>query len=142
MAYRNRVFAAKRPMKHFETSLRRLPIQGLRCSHAVSGNAQNDHEHFYQYTSGRWLWDEETRLQERYKQFNVPGLKSVATKATGAKSCISITKFAEGAFNKLFRLVMDDGSAVFARIPMPVAGPLYQTVASEVATMDYVSLHA
>nr|POE94352.1 hypothetical protein CFP56_16592 [Quercus suber] len=96
-------------------------------------------EDFYSYTSGRWLWAEEERLQERYKRFNVPGLKLLAAKASGAQSCVSIVKLAEGGFNKVFRLVMDNGSVVIARIPNPNVGLTLKVVASEVATMDFVS---
>lgn len=48
-------------------------------------------------------------------------------------------KLAEGGYNKVFRLVMDDGMAVIARIPNPNAGPRFYTTASEVATMEFVS---
>jgi len=49
-----------------------------------------------------------------------------------------MTKLAEGSFNKVFRLVMDNGNVAIARIPNPNAGPEYYTIASEVATMDLV----
>ncbi|RMY96794.1 hypothetical protein D0864_05048 [Hortaea werneckii] len=97
----------------------------------------SDNEDFYRFTSGRWLWNEEFRLQERYKKFNVPGLKSLAAKACGAQSCISMVKLAEGGFNKVFRLDMDDGKVVMARIPTPIVGPISRVLASEVATMDF-----
>lgn len=29
-----------------------------------------EHEDFYRYTSGRWLWDEEQQLNDRYKPFD------------------------------------------------------------------------
>ena len=43
----------------------------------------SEFEDFYRYTSGRWLWAEEARLQERYKKFNVSGLKRLAVQASG-----------------------------------------------------------
>ncbi|GAB7355411.1 hypothetical protein MBLNU459_g5928t1 [Dothideomycetes sp. NU459] len=101
----------------------------------VTGSAK--YEEFFRYTSGRWLWDEEEQLRDRYKRFNVEGLKSVAAASVGAKACVSITKLAEGGSNKVFRLVMDDSSVVIARIPTPNAGPPFKTTASEVATMDF-----
>ncbi|GAB1733205.1 hypothetical protein NU195Hw_g8465t1 [Hortaea werneckii] len=97
-----------------------------------------DNENFYRYTSGRWLWAEETRLQERYKKFTVLGLKSLAAQACGAQSCVSMVKLAEGGFNKVFRLSMDNGAVVIARIPTPIVGPASRVLASEVATMDFV----
>ena len=99
-----------------------------------------DNENFYRYTSGRWLWAEETRLQERYKKFTVLGLKSLAAQACGAQSCVSMVKLAEGGFNKVFRLSMDNGAVVIARIPTPIVGPASRVLASEVATMDFVSI--
>ncbi|KAI9699844.1 MAG: Phosphotransferase enzyme [Bogoriella megaspora] len=96
-----------------------------------------EYEDFYRYTSGRWLWDEDTRLRERYKCFNVPELKRIAARTVGARSCISMVKLAEGGFNKVFRLAMNNGSVVIARIPNPNAGPSFKTTASEVATMNF-----
>ncbi|KAI7154284.1 Uracil-regulated protein [Hortaea werneckii] len=101
----------------------------------VNGSEDDD---FYRYTSGRWLWNEESRLQERYKKFNIPGLKSLAAKACGAHSCIGMVKLAEGGFNKNLRLTMDNGAVVIARIPTPVVGSISKVLASEVATMDFV----
>lgn len=97
------------------------------------------YEQFFHYTSGRWLWDEEKELRERYKKFNVEELKRIAAESIGAKSCVSMIKLAEGGYNKVFKLVMDNGSVAIARIPCPNAGPAFKTTASEVATMDFVS---
>jgi len=104
---------------------------------SIQGEA--DHEEFYHYTSGRWLWDEEDRLAERYRWFNVDELKKIAVATAEAGQCISMVKLAEGASNKVFKLVMDNGSAVIARIPNPATGQRGLTMASEVATMNFVS---
>ncbi|RAK73407.1 uncharacterized protein BO72DRAFT_471672 [Aspergillus fijiensis CBS 313.89] len=80
-------------------------------------------EHFFRYTSGRWLWDEEQQLRDRYKVFDVAALQSLAANAVRSDSCLSITKLAEGGYNKVFRLIMKDGKKVLARIPNPTAGP-------------------
>lgn len=101
--------------------------------------ASPDFEQLFRYTSGRWLWDEEQQLRDRYRAFNVAGLQGLAARAVGSGGCVSITKLAEGGFNKVFRLVMDDGKSVLARIPNPNAGPSFYTTASEVATMEFVS---
>lgn len=98
-----------------------------------------DYEHFFRYTSGRWLWDEEQQLRDRYKAFNVAELQIVAAQAIGSGNCVSMMKLAEGGYNKVFRLLMDDGKQVLARIPNPNAGPPFYTTASEVATMQFVS---
>ena len=109
-----------------------------KCEKPSQDQATPDFEDFYRYTSGRWLWAEEERLQERYKRFNVSGLQQIAAKASGAQSCVSITKLAEGGFNKVFRLSMDNGAVVIARIPNPNIGPAFKVTASEVTTMDLV----
>ena len=105
----------------------------------MGASSASEYEDFYRYTGGRWLWNEELQLRDRYKKFNVPELKSIAATCTGAASCVSMAKLAEGGFNKVFRLVMDNGSVVIARIPNPNAGPPFKSTASEVATMDFVS---
>lgn len=100
--------------------------------------AEHDSE-FFRYTTGRWLWGENEQLVERYRKFNVSELKTVAARTLGSQSCIAISKIGEGNFNKVFRLEMDDGSKVIARIPHPNAGPPRYTTTSEVATMEFVS---
>lgn len=102
---------------------------------------------FFRYTSGRWLWNEEEQLADRYKAFNVPELQRVAAESVGANMCVGMTKLGEGNYNKVFRLIMDNGLTTIARIPNPNAGPPGYTTASEVATMDLVvkadlSLHS
>jgi len=104
--------------------------------HEMSARGTDD---FYRYTSGRWLWKEDVRLQERFKRFNVAELQRVATEATGARSCSQMIKLAEGGFNKVFKLTMNDNSEVIARIPIPNVGRVDRVIASEVATMEFVS---
>ena len=83
-------------------------------------------------------WDEQSQLRERFLIFNVPELQRIAAESVGAQSCVSIVKLAEGGYNKVFRLVMNNGYVAIARIPNPNAGPAHKTTASEVATMDFV----
>ncbi|RMD39278.1 hypothetical protein DV735_g5850, partial [Chaetothyriales sp. CBS 134920] len=98
--------------------------------------SHREYEDFFRYTSGRWIWDEEQQLQDRYKVFNVAELQTAAAKSVGSARCVSMIKLAEGGYNKVFRLIMDDGKTVIARIPNPNAGPPFYTTASEVATME------
>ncbi|KAJ5084172.1 hypothetical protein NUU61_008751 [Penicillium alfredii] len=94
-------------------------------------------ENLFRYTSGRWLWDEEQQLRDRCRAFNLVELQNLAAKAIGSNNCVSITKLAEGGYNKVFRLVLNDDKVVLARIPNPNAGPPFYTTASEVATMEF-----
>lgn len=95
-------------------------------------------ENLFRYTSGRWLWNEAQELRDRYTPLDVAELQKVAARTVGATECISITKLGEGSFNKAFKLTMDDGKTVIARIPHPIVGPDFYVTASEVATMDFV----
>jgi hypothetical protein len=97
-----------------------------------------DAEDVFRYTSGRWLWNEAARLEERHKRFNIAELKRAAAEAIGAQSYSRMTKLAEGGFNKVFKLVMDNNSVVIARIPNPNIGRADRVIASEVATMEFV----
>ncbi|KKZ65771.1 hypothetical protein EMCG_08420 [[Emmonsia] crescens] len=103
----------------------------------MSDPSLDQHENFFRYTSGRWLWDEEQQLRDRFTPFNVLELQRIAARSVGANKCVAMIKLAEGSFNKTFRLTMDDGSTAIARLPHPIAGPKYYTTASEVATMDF-----
>ncbi|PIG83018.1 hypothetical protein AARAC_004887 [Aspergillus arachidicola] len=100
-------------------------------------HTQQKHADLFRYTSGRWLWDEEQQLRDRYTPFNVSELQKVAASSIRANKCVSIAKLAEGSFNKTFKLAMDDGKTVIARVPHPIAGPRRYATASEVATMDF-----
>lgn len=100
---------------------------------------QPEYENFFRYTSGRWVWDEEQQLRDRYKPFNVSELRKIAAKTLGSHGVVSMVKLAEGGYNKVFRLIMNDGKRVLARIPNSNAGPTFYTTASEVATMELVS---
>ncbi|KAF1358902.1 kinase-like protein, partial [Lizonia empirigonia] len=84
-----------------------------------------------------WLWNEREQLEARYRRFNVASLQQAACQAVGAKKCISLQKIGEGNYNKAYRLEMEDGQKVIAKIPHPNAGPQVLTIASEVATMEF-----
>lgn len=105
---------------------------------SMSDHSLAKYDKFFRYTAGRWLWDEEKQLQDRFTPFNVLELQRIAAESIGANNCVAMTKLAEGSFNKTFHLKMDNGSTVIARIPHPIAGPKYYTTASEVATIDFV----
>jgi hypothetical protein len=106
----------------------------------MSTMLDSQYEDFFRYSSGRWIWDEEQQLLDRFRRFNVPELQRIAATSVGARECVSMIKLAEGSFNKVFRLVMNNGKVVIARIPNPNSGPAYYTTASEVATMDFVRM--
>ncbi|RAL14078.1 aminoglycoside phosphotransferase family protein [Aspergillus homomorphus CBS 101889] len=124
------------PWHHLPRSRRQMlsPCLSLRGSLKTKA----DYEDFFRYTSGRWLWDEEQQMRARYKVFNVAELQKAAAKAPGSDRCDSMAKLAEGGYNKVFRLQMNDGKIVLARIPNPNAGPPFYTIVSEVAAVQLV----
>jgi hypothetical protein len=114
----------------------------------------------YEYTSGRWLcvgpsspwvlhllrrtsWNEELRLAERRRPFNVKELANLAAAAVqrSPKELVKFEKLAEGGLNRTFLLSMRDGFQMVARIPNPMTEPKHLLVASEVATVGYLRSH-
>ncbi|KAF2086877.1 kinase-like protein [Saccharata proteae CBS 121410] len=97
----------------------------------------------FNYTSGRWLYNEALRLKERQLAFNVQKLmKVVAESVQRPESDIkTLEKIAEGGFNRVFEITMHDGFQMLARLPYPSTVPKRLAVASEVATMDLVRSH-
>ncbi|CEL11211.1 hypothetical protein ASPCAL14314 [Aspergillus calidoustus] len=106
-------------------------LQSKRTQHVTTTTTSQPDSHLFRYTSGRWIWNEEKQLRYRYSPFNVSELQNVAAHSVGADACTGITKLAEGNFNKIFRLTMDNGKNVIARIPHPIAGPHRFMTASE-----------
>jgi hypothetical protein len=106
---------------------------------AVTSKLTEDHEHFFRYTSSRWLCNEEAELARRYLEFDVEILKRVAG-LTQQSRCIGLRKVQEGFHNKIFLLQFENGSEAIARLPSPMAGHPHWTIANEVATLGFVSV--
>lgn len=139
---RHRVAAAPAVRDHLRSQSDSTRLED-NTSDETTNNHKGRYDDFFPYTSGRWLWNEEQQLQDRYRAFNVEALQRVAARCVGSTACISMLKLGEGSFNKVFRLQMNDNKTVIARVPNPNAGPAFFTTASEVATMDFVgSIHA
>ncbi|PKY07456.1 phosphotransferase family protein [Aspergillus campestris IBT 28561] len=113
------------------------PYSHQHPQHQIANIVGSPHD-FFRYTSGRWLWDEAQRLEERHREFDILELQKIAMGLSSSESCISMEKIGEGSYNKSFKLTMDNGKTVVARIPNPNAGPAFLTTASEVATMDFL----
>lgn len=137
-------FRSLTPLAH---RLSQYPIRRLTRSQSVlprrnpfnmmSTNAKPT-EGLFSYTSGRWLWDEESQFLQRRTEFNIDALKRVAARCLRADHCVSISKIAQGGFNRVFRLVMDNQRTLIAKFPYPFARSGAKTTASEVATMEFV----
>ncbi|GIZ47268.1 hypothetical protein CKM354_001036500 [Cercospora kikuchii] len=108
---------------------------------AALAAAQNQHEYdLFNYTSGRWLYNEKLRLAERHLTFEITALLEAAARSVNQskKDIMSFRKLAEGGFNRVFEATMKDGFQVIARLPYPSTQPKLLATASEVATMDLV----
>ncbi|PSN60403.1 hypothetical protein BS50DRAFT_604702 [Corynespora cassiicola Philippines] len=111
--------------------------------HGFAKEAQENRK-LYEYTFGRWIFNETRRLEEICLQFNVAELKKCAAAALNrpASDVKSLHKLAEGDFNRVFEVAMNDGSSIIARLPYHSTVPRRLAVASEVATMDFVRSHS
>ena len=67
-------------------------------------------------------------------------LKRVAAESINQKieDVVDFRKLAEGGFNRVFEITMNNDRRIIARIPYPITLPEHLTVASEVATMDLI----
>ncbi|KAI9672562.1 MAG: Phosphotransferase enzyme [Caeruleum heppii] len=92
-------------------------------------------QHLFAYTSGRYLYNEPRRLAERYVEFDVVALRDLVTKTIGHGGVSTLVKLAEGGFNKILLLTMQDGHEVIVKIPFRISIPKHYATASEVATL-------
>ncbi|KAH6881213.1 kinase-like domain-containing protein [Coprinopsis sp. MPI-PUGE-AT-0042] len=99
-------------------------------------------DNLFNYTSGRWLYNESLRLQERQLVFDIDEFMSLAAKSVDRRSSdiIEFSKLAEGDCHRVFRITFSDNFQMVARVPYPATGPKYYGLASEVATMEYLRL--
>ncbi|PPR04943.1 hypothetical protein CVT24_007293, partial [Panaeolus cyanescens] len=99
----------------------------------------NSHDDLYDYTAGRWVYNDALRRKERNVVFDVAGLSKLAAESVNQspKDVINVSKLAESGFNRTFIITLRDDRQVVARIPYPITVPKYYAIASEVATIEY-----
>jgi hypothetical protein len=78
-------------------------------------------------------------MLQRHVRFNVNEPARCAAEAVGAESCVGISKYPDGMYNKSMLLTINNSSQVVAKVPNLNASLPHFTTASEVATMDFVS---
>lgn len=95
---------------------------------------------FFEYTSGRWIFNDGLRHAECRRVFKVDELCRLAAEAVNRSpdAIMHMEKLAEGGFNRTFLITMRCGFQTVARIPYPATIPKYFAVASEVATMAFL----
>ncbi|RMZ75887.1 hypothetical protein DV738_g5227, partial [Chaetothyriales sp. CBS 135597] len=96
----------------------------------------------FSYTSGRYLYNETVRLEERHVEFDVEALHQAAEASLNHKhgKVIGMKKLAEGGFNRVFVLDFQTGFELIAKIPYRIAVPHYFATASEAATLTFLRL--
>ncbi|KAK2810896.1 hypothetical protein FQN50_002487 [Emmonsiellopsis sp. PD_5] len=92
----------------------------------------------FSYTSGRFIYNEQKRLEERYVEFDVAALKEAVCKHTGRARVTNLMKLAEGGFNRAFLLTLDDCFQVVVKIPYHSSVPKHYATASEAATLTFL----
>ncbi|THH30077.1 hypothetical protein EUX98_g4128 [Antrodiella citrinella] len=100
----------------------------------------DSHDDLFNYSSGRWLVNNDLRLAERRREFDVDELCRLAAQSVGRspQDIDTFVKLAEGGFNRTFLITMHGGFEMVARIPYPVTVPKFYAIASEVATMRFL----
>ncbi|KAH4122821.1 hypothetical protein HBI81_104630 [Parastagonospora nodorum] len=117
----------------------RETLQAGKVSSSIS-----DPEHtFYNYTSGRWLYNERLRLSEKRRYFDIHELCQAAAKSVGRSTddITTFAKIAEGGSYRVFQATFQDRMNVIVRLPYPSTIPREYGIVSEVATMEYLRLH-
>jgi aminoglycoside phosphotransferase (APT) family kinase protein len=73
-------------------------------------------------------------------EFNVEALQHAAEASVSNEhgKAISIAKTAEGGFNRVFTLTLEDGFKLIAKVPYHIAVPNYFATASEAATLTFL----
>ncbi|KAH9964465.1 protein kinase subdomain-containing protein PKL/CAK/Fmp29 [Russula dissimulans] len=121
----------------FSTSTTTTTRWPLRRSFSIMADSGSD---LFNYTSGRWIFNEALRNEECRRIFNLNGLSRLAAESVDRSpdDIVSFEKLAEGELNRTFLITMRDNFKLVARIPYPVMVPKSYVVASEVATMDFL----
>ncbi|KAF2724640.1 hypothetical protein K431DRAFT_217408, partial [Polychaeton citri CBS 116435] len=84
-----------------------------------------------------WLDRDEERRQARRLRLNFDTLLDLAVRCSpGAQRVVNCEK-KEGGSNRVFKIHLDNGKNIIARLPTRIAGPPGLTVSLEVATLQF-----
>jgi hypothetical protein len=120
-------------------------LVSIKCSKSQStsrpyGRDDCHNEYYFRFTRGRFVADEQHEMSQRYVRFDLDELARLAAEAVDSKYCISIEKYPDRMYNKVFLLTMDDGAQIVVKILNSNVERPHLTTASEVATMKFVCL--
>lgn len=117
--------------------LRRATPLSVPRQYTISSNTK-DSADLYSFSSGRFLYNENLRLSERYVEFDVTALKQKAERSLEHGRVSKMRVLAEGGFNRVFLLAMEDGFEITVKIPYASTVPKHYATASEVATLTFL----
>ncbi|KAJ2913707.1 hypothetical protein MD484_g6703, partial [Candolleomyces efflorescens] len=131
---RLRLSVSSRPF--FSGSVSKAPS----LPHRALATAAGSQDDLFNYTSGRWVYNEALRLKERKVVFDVDELRRLAAESVkqSLTDVCSMSKLAEDGFNRTFVITLRDGRQILAQIPYPAFVPRNYAVTSEVATIEYL----
>ncbi|GAB7330665.1 hypothetical protein MBLNU13_g02232t1 [Cladosporium sp. NU13] len=80
------------------------------------------HREFFRYTSGRWVYNEQKRLREKERVFDVSALQRLAAESVSRNvdEVLYMSKLSEGAANRAFLIEFRDGFKRFGRMLVPM----------------------
>jgi len=89
------------------------------------------------HTGGYWLHQHDSQHAGRHIQFDFTALCRHVVKVCPGANTVVLCEKLDGGFNRVFKLTLNNGVAVIARLPTPIAGPSRLVTNSEVATMMF-----
>ncbi|KAJ6110161.1 serine/threonine protein kinase [Penicillium sp. IBT 16267x] len=92
----------------------------------------------FSYSSGRFLYNEVARLNERYVKFDVTALEVAIGKHISHGNVKNLVKLSEGGFNRVLLATMEDNFKAIVKIPYKISVPKTYATASEVATLTFL----
>lgn len=95
-------------------------------------------ETLFSYSSGRFLYNEQARLRERYVSFDASALEKAVAMHVGHRGVKNLVKISEGGFNRVLLATMEDGFQAIVKIPYWISVPKTYATASEVATLTFL----
>jgi len=110
-----------------------------RAGHSIEIGTRIRNKELFEYTRGRFVFDEEHELAIRRVKFDMNELAKVVSQSPGSSECVQIEKLPDRMLKKTFLFTMEDGTQVVGKVPNPNAAQAHLTTASEVATMDFAS---
>ncbi|PKY04125.1 hypothetical protein P168DRAFT_343353 [Aspergillus campestris IBT 28561] len=84
------------------------------------------------------MFDATISTKSNALDYSVRALKYIAARSVARKRVVCTKRIAEGGFNRVCLLTMNDGFEIIAKIPCAVPGPKTYATESEVATLDFL----